>query len=432
MLIGTNDIIRYSGDLEIPQLGGDIIKGYGEIAMSKETGVVFIAQFIGSELDKFTVGAFNKQGLLAEKKDYPDKTEKDFFQAVKYFEELIKERQPEEEETPPSVGKFYFFKKSIGKDAYVAIEGMADIIIDAVDIAKVFSPPKTKPLGRLNLKDSTNPKYDPIKAKFALKYLSDECKEMATANNWDISDFAIYNMTPYEVGDENQGEPPPENVNPVNPNDIEDEDLEKKPKEKKEKKDKQDKNDKNKKDEPKDEDGEPGDEDGEPKDKDGEPGEKDGEPSDKDGEPTDKDGKPTDKDGEPSDKDGQPSDKDAEPTDKDSEPGDDDGEPEENDKEVKDREIDIDEIQSKLNKQENDKKKNKIQIEPKDLKDGLELFTNTSDLKRSFRKQKNLINTLLSYSDNELDKLLKELKLPNMNKQEFINLMEKETKIIFN
>ena len=46
MLIGTNDIVRYSGDLEIPQLGGDIIKGYGEIAMSKETGVVFIAQFI--------------------------------------------------------------------------------------------------------------------------------------------------------------------------------------------------------------------------------------------------------------------------------------------------------------------------------------------------------------------------------------------------
>ena len=642
MLIGTNDIVRYSGDLEIPQLGGDIIKGYGEIAMSKETGVVFIAQFIGNVLDKFTVGAFNQQGLLEKKRDYPDKTEKDFFQAVSYFEELIKERQPEEEETPPSVGKFYFFKKSIGKDAYVAIEGMADIIIDAVDIATVFSPPKTKPLGRLNLKDSTNPKYDPIKAKFALKYLSDECKEMATANNWDISDFAIYNMTPYEIGDENEGEPPPDNVNPVNPKDIEDEDLHKQPPEEKPK---------NKKPKPKvgdvikikdnygivesigadnkvkvrkltkdeamnilterkgttasgnyntmgsgmsndqiqqgmdvanmevggeitnedndffyleiddensevqilsldDNQPEPPD-DEEPTDeipffrvpnispnpltlylyseniktgeitnknqtyqfivnkKDGNnfigeavgldiPGEAtlikkikydgaDGEGylllgEGEDGPPTpgedisfilvsDTSGntiigelysqnKTTKEvqnlnqqitfivenrdnnrfEGKLNGVDGKSilarvnnldiDNKEAyyilqEGEDDDEEPTDDDAPP-------LDNEIDIDEIQSKLNKEENDKKKNKIKIEPKDLKDALELFTNTIDLKRSFRKQNNLINTLSSYSDNELDKLLKDLKLPNMNKQEFINLMEKETKIIFN
>jgi hypothetical protein len=233
MLIGTEDIIRYKGNIEIQQLGGATITGYGEIAMSKETGVVFIAQFIENVLDKFIVGAFNSNGQLEDKRDYADKTEKDFFEAVKYFEELIKSRQPEGEQAPPAVGKFYFFKKAIGKDAYVAIEGMEDIIIDAADIPTVFSPPKTKPLGRLNLKDSTNPKYDPIKAKFALKYLDDKCQELATANNWNLSDFAVYDMTPYEIGDENEGEPPPDEVNPVNPDDIEDEDLHKQPPEKK-------------------------------------------------------------------------------------------------------------------------------------------------------------------------------------------------------
>lgn len=233
MLIGTEDIVRYKGNINIQQLGGGTITGYGEIAMSKETGVVFIAQFIENTLDKFIVGAFNSNGELEEKRDYADKTEKDFFEAVKYFEELIKNRQPEQESAPPAVGKFYFFKKAIGKDAYVAIEGMEDIIIDAADIPTVFSPPKTKPLGRLNLKDSTNPKYNPIKAKFALKYLDDKCQELATANNWNLSDFAVYDMTPYEIGDENEGEPPPDDVNPVNPNDIEDEDLHKQPPEKK-------------------------------------------------------------------------------------------------------------------------------------------------------------------------------------------------------
>jgi hypothetical protein len=233
MLIGTEDIVRYKGNINIQQLGGESINGYAEIAMSKETGVVFIAQFVNNTLDKFTVGAFNTQGILEEKRDYAERTERDFFAAVKYFEELVKNRQPEQEQAPPSVGKFYFFKKAIGKDAYVAIEGMQDIIIDAADIPTVFSPPKTKPLGRLNLKDATNPKYDPIKAKFALKYLEDEAKEMATANNWNLSDFAVYDMTPYEIGDENEGEPSPDDVNPVNPNDIEDEDFHKKPPHKK-------------------------------------------------------------------------------------------------------------------------------------------------------------------------------------------------------
>ena len=235
MLINRDDIIRYQGNIEIPQIGQTIITGFGEIAMSKETGVVFIAQFIdGTKLDKFIVGAFNPTGVLDQIKTFGDKTEKDFFEAVKYFEELIKERQPEEEKSPPSVGKFYFFKKSIGKDAYVSI-GSQEIIIDAVDIPTVFSPPKTKPLGRLNLKDSDNPKYEPIKAKFALKYLKDECEEMAKTNNWDLKDFGIYDMTPYEFGDENEGEPPPDDVNEINPNDIEDEDLHKTPPEEKKK-----------------------------------------------------------------------------------------------------------------------------------------------------------------------------------------------------
>ena len=64
MLLGADDIVRYQGNIEITQLGGEIIKGYGEISMSKDTGVVFISQYINNDLDKFTLGAFNEQWLL--------------------------------------------------------------------------------------------------------------------------------------------------------------------------------------------------------------------------------------------------------------------------------------------------------------------------------------------------------------------------------
>lgn len=78
------------------------------------------------------------------------------------------------------------------------------------------------------------------------------------------------------------------------------------------------------------EDGEPTDEEG------GTPSGEDGEPTDEDGEPTDEDGEPTDEDGEPKDEDGgTPSGEDEEPTDEDGgtpsgedgEPTDEDGEP---------------------------------------------------------------------------------------------------------
>ena len=418
MLLGTDDIIRYQGNIEITQLGGEVITGYGEISMSKDTGVVFIAQYVNNDLDKFTVGAFNDQGLLEEKRDYTEKTEKDFFNAVNYFEELIKSRQPEEEETPPSVGKFYFFKKSIGRNAYVSIQGMEDIIIDEADIPTVFSPPKTKPLGRLNLKDSTNPTYEPIKAKYALKYLRDEAKEMADANNWNLSDFAVYDMTPYEIGDENEGEAPPDNVNPLNPNDIENEDLEKKPKEKKEKKEKNEPRDK----------GEPGDDEGEPSDEDGEPGDDKGEPGDDEGDKErqneNQKAKPN-KDGEPED--GEP--QDSEPGDE-GEPGDDEGEPTD---EQEPQDDEGDKSGDVGNMEDNDSGKTMPQVNPKDLKEALQNFSNTDDLKKTYRKQKNLITALSSYDNKELGKLLEDLKLPaNTNKQQFINLVEKETKTIFN
>jgi hypothetical protein len=434
MLINRDDIIRYQGNIEIPQIGQTVITGFGEIAMSKETGVVFIAQFIdGTKLDKFIVGAFNPTGVLDQIKTFADKTEKDFFEAVKYFEELIKSRQPEEEKSPPSVGKFYFFKKSIGKDAYVSI-GDTDIIIEASDIQTVFSPPKTKPLGRLNLKDTTNPGYEPIRAKFALKYLNQECEEMAKANNWNLSDFGIYDMTPYEFGDENQGEPQPEDVNSINPNDIEDEDLEKKPEEKKPQEKKPKEKDGKPEDEGKPEDdespedeGEPGDDEGEPGDDEGEPGDdkkkkrkkgkpnEEGEPTDEPGEPTDEPGEPTDDEGEPTDDEGEPTDEDGKPTDDEREPGD-------------------DENESK-NKRDNENKhnKHKLDVDTDNLKSSLEKFFEIKDLKRSFRNQKNLIMALNNYNEKEKDSLIRDLKLPTtMKKEEFINLIQQETKQIFN
>lgn len=106
---------------------------------------------------------------------------------------------------------------------------------------------------------------------------------------------------------------------------------------------------------------------------------------------------------------------------------------EQKDAEPVDEPIDIHKLQDKLNRPNTSTPTNQPQVNPKDLKEALEVFTNSRDLKRSFRKQRNLLDTLSTYTEKELNKLLSDLKLPpNMNKQQFINLVEKETKTIFN
>jgi hypothetical protein len=136
----------------------------------------------------------------------------------------------QKQDNPPPLMKFYFYKPSLGKDCVVIIEGLPPINILSTDVLNVFSPPRTKPLGRLNMLDDSvtgNSDYDIIRGKFALAYNLLDTDEEATKLGVDKNDMAIYDMTPYSDGTntEHTDEPPEVGDDKIDPRDIEDEHL---------------------------------------------------------------------------------------------------------------------------------------------------------------------------------------------------------------
>ena len=195
MLIDKDNLVRYKGNVRIPTLEGEV-DGYSEIAMAKKEGVVFISYFkkqAGLVLDKFIVGAMDESGKLVAQKEYTENNEKSFFEAVKYFEELVEQRQPPKDNNDPSLGKFYYFKKVLNMDSFVKIEGVQDIIIDKSDIDTLYSPPTSKSYAMLNLADTNNPNYFPIQGKYILKYLKNETVEYGQNNNLELKE--LYKIT---------------------------------------------------------------------------------------------------------------------------------------------------------------------------------------------------------------------------------------------
>ena len=404
MLIDKDNLVRYKGNVQIPLIGGETVSGYAEIAMAKKEGVVFISYFKKdsgiNKLDKFIVGAMNENGELIEKKEFTEQTEKVFFDAVKHFEDLIEQRQPPQEKSEPSVGKFYFFKKVLNKDSYVEIPGVENIIIESKDITSVFSPPQSKPYGRLNLLDIQNDNYLPIRGKYALKYLEKETKDYAQQNNISDNDFAIYDMIPYEI---NESEEPQsqqeqdEDINQINISDIEDEEL----KPKKQKEDNKSQKEKNKKDTGKDDDEEGEDDEGEDEDEDDNGGGGGG-------------GKDDDDEGEDEDDDG---DKEV-----------DDGDKKRKKKEQKKRKGKPSDDDNDEDSEDDDGDKDEDNKGGKNLQDDLKTFFQTNDLKKSFKKQNMMISLIKTYDLDELktSNLGKYIKTNDLN--DFINEVKEQTK----
>lgn len=185
---------------------------FNRIRMHKPTGVVFQATF----LDKigtfkfFTIGALNDKSELEEKQVFDGKTDKSFFEAVSYFEKLISDRIPKKKTPPQSIGTFTFSK---GKDGLITIPGMPIVKVLREDLEKVFTPPQTKPYGRLDMTAVDKPEYKTVDSKFALSYNEEATKALIGKGKDD--DYVVYDMTPYASGGEQSGEngPAPEGVN---------------------------------------------------------------------------------------------------------------------------------------------------------------------------------------------------------------------------
>jgi hypothetical protein len=248
MILNAEDIIRKEGSIKIKELGDTFSLGLAKVSMHQPTGVVFIEQSKNNSFDRFIIGVITDKDDLQEKKEFKDKTEEDFFNAVNYFEELVQNRMPKEDNKQPSVGKFYFYKKALNKESKVILDGMTNpVIIQDIDIPLVFTPPQNKPLGRLNMTVIQRPEYEIISSKFALKYNEDASTQEANDLGTTLSELAVYDMTPYSNNDDNtqqQEEPQDVNQEPLDINDIEGEDLDdkkNKEKEKKEQKEKQSK-----------------------------------------------------------------------------------------------------------------------------------------------------------------------------------------------
>jgi flagellar biosynthesis GTPase FlhF len=214
--INTYKSREVSGELIISQ----------EIKLHKPTGVFFTSNINEANGDflYFKVAAINSKGEVVEPKTFDGITAKSFFEAVDYFEKLINDRIPQEDNKPPSIGKFFFIKEM---DSIVKLTMLSDqsIIIDRKDIDKVFSPPKKKPYGRLNMFAVNKEKYEPIKGKFALKYNDDETKLFLDQMSFEQGKAFVYDMTPYSTDEQDQQSDPSEvNDDRLTLDQIEDED----------------------------------------------------------------------------------------------------------------------------------------------------------------------------------------------------------------
>ena len=168
----------------------------------------------------FNVGAVNAKSEYVDTKSFDTKTIKSFFEAVSYFEKLIDDRKPKSKPELPSVG-FFIYKKN--ESGMVVGLTQLPVIIDKKDIAEVFTPPKKKPYGRLNMTEVEGKDYDLIKGKYALRYDEEESERLSKEE----SVFA-YAMTPYENsvdGPEGGGQTPKDvNDEKLSQKDIEGED----------------------------------------------------------------------------------------------------------------------------------------------------------------------------------------------------------------
>jgi len=384
MIFNINDIKTYN---TTEQLGDMLIKQ--TYKLHKPTGVFFSSNSNNetNEFLYFVVAVINENKDTEERKTFDGTTQQSFFEAVEYFERLIEDRIPQPKEEEPSVGKFYFVK---GQNSFVILDfgDKKPIIIEREDLEKVFSPPRKKPFGRLNMLEVDKPQYDPIKGKFALKYNEDSTLEFLEKMQLNEGDAVVYNMTPYSSEPQTGQNPPqePQNVNDeeLSLDKIEDENPE-------------DLKGENEDNEPKNGDDE-GDDDREGDDDFENPNDDKG---DKKRKNKDQKAKPS-KDGEPDD-DGEPSDEEGD---------DDEGDDEGDDK----RHIFLGR-----------------QPQPQDIINQISDTLGVEDAVYAYRKQKNMITALKGINETKLKETLYEALgvNPSLSKAEFLEMVKTNTNEFF-
>jgi len=210
-------------DIEFLKLTSEDVSNV-EYRVHKPSGV-FFAEYINDDKshDYFVVARLLKDGDFVESKAFYKKTQEEFFEAVKYFESLVSKSTPQPKENPPSVGIFVFQKKE-DLMSFVKINDLV-VTMSNEDVYKSFTPPKTKPFGKLDITILSDPKYDPIKYKFACNYDENLSKEISEKSGLTVDDLFVYQLTPYQTqeGAEQNPDQNPESVSDeqLNPGDIE-------------------------------------------------------------------------------------------------------------------------------------------------------------------------------------------------------------------
>jgi hypothetical protein len=216
MIFNIEEIKTYETTEEIGEI---VIKQ--TYKLHKPTGVFFSSN-VNRETNEFlyfVVAVINENKETEERKTFDGVNQQSFFEAVAYFESLIEERIPAPKQEPPSVGRFYYVK---GQNSFVILDfgDNKPIIIERDDLEKVFSPPRKKPYGRLNMLAVDKPEYEPIKQKFALGYNDGATNEFLEKMNLNEGEAAVYDMTPYQSEPQNN-----QQQQQQEPQDVNDEDL---------------------------------------------------------------------------------------------------------------------------------------------------------------------------------------------------------------
>jgi len=209
------------------------------IKVHAPTNVFFEKIFDGDTFQGFVVASYDKESNeVKEKKEFSGVDDKSFYEAVDYFEKLIEQKSPKEEQNKQddfeSFGKFIYYKTDkISRESFIKLDQPPTaIFIPKADVSKVFTPPQTKKYGRLDMTVLDDPKYDMVRSKFALKYNEEESIEACSNGGVDLSEIRIYDLMPYSNGTEEEGEeqqPQDVNQNSLSTSEIEGEEPQQRP-----------------------------------------------------------------------------------------------------------------------------------------------------------------------------------------------------------
>ena len=138
------------------------------VKLFKPAGVLFEEIYDASSNNflYFSVQTINEQGKIENTKSFDGSTQESFFDAVRYFEKLITERIPEQEEKDyESVGTFTYFAD---KKAGILMTNNKTYELVSKDIEKVYTPETKDSYGMLDFFLTDEKRFDEVKMRYSL------------------------------------------------------------------------------------------------------------------------------------------------------------------------------------------------------------------------------------------------------------------------